>query len=70
MDSPETLATLSNGQSRDTGNIEQWTVQRHLATLSNGQSRDTGNIEHTRYRTKTNKATRAQYRKLKSLKFA
>jgi hypothetical protein len=34
MDSPETLATLSNGQSRDTGNIEQWTVQRHLVTLS------------------------------------
>jgi hypothetical protein len=38
----ETVGTVMNGQSRDTGNINK--CERKLGAIKNGQSRDTGNI--------------------------
>ena len=29
MDNPETLTTIKNGQSRDTDNNQEWTIQKH-----------------------------------------
>jgi hypothetical protein len=51
---PETQTTIKNGQSRDTDNNQEWTIQRHwqqsrmdnpetLTTIKNGHSRDTDN---------------------------
>jgi hypothetical protein len=56
MDNPETLTTIKNGQSRDTDNNQEWTIQRnwqinvreYRRDNQKEQSRETGKITKRR----------------------